>query len=80
MNAEIRQPMGIGVKVSSGCRAFYLRGRETLRRLGRGQTMAEYALILAAVATVVFLAYQSMGQSIESMVVWAIIGQDLSGS
>lgn len=79
MNAEIKQPMGIGVEVLSRCRAFYLCGREALRRLGRGQTMTEYALILAAVAAVVFLAYQSMGQTIQNLVEWSIIGQDLSG-
>jgi len=30
----------------------------------RGQTMTEYALILAAVAVVVFAAYQTMGSTI----------------
>jgi Flp pilus assembly pilin Flp len=31
---------------------------------GRGQTMAEYALILAAVAVIVFVGYQTMGTTI----------------
>jgi Flp pilus assembly pilin Flp len=33
----------------------------------RGQTMAEYALILAAVAIVVYIGYQLMGTSITTM-------------
>jgi Flp pilus assembly pilin Flp len=35
--------------------------------LARGQTMAEYALILAAVAVVVYAAYQTMGTTIKSV-------------
>lgn len=34
----------------------------------RGQTMTEYALILAAVAVVVFVTYEVMGQNIGSLV------------
>jgi Flp pilus assembly pilin Flp len=33
----------------------------------RGQTMAEYALILAAVAVVVFAGYQVMGTTITTL-------------
>jgi Flp pilus assembly pilin Flp len=33
----------------------------------RGQTMAEYALILAAVAIVVYIGYQLMGTTITTM-------------
>lgn len=33
----------------------------------QGQTMAEYALILAAVAVVVFVGYQTMGTTITSL-------------
>jgi Flp pilus assembly pilin Flp len=40
----------------------------------------EYALILAAVALVVFVFYQTMGQSIESMVEWGTIHNDLLSS
>jgi Flp pilus assembly pilin Flp len=47
---------------------------DSIRRLyaradafARGQTMAEYALILAAVAVLVFVAYQTMGSSISSL-------------
>lgn len=36
-------------------------------QLARGQTMTEYALILAAVAVVVYAGYQTMGTSITSL-------------
>ena len=39
-----------------------------VREMRRGQTMTEYALIMAAVAIVVFATYQLMGQDIGSMV------------
>jgi Flp pilus assembly pilin Flp len=35
---------------------------------GRGQTMTEYALILAAVAVVVFAGYQTMGTTLTTMI------------
>lgn len=38
------------------------------RYLARGQTMTEYALILAAVAIVVYATYQVMGNDIGSLV------------
>jgi Flp pilus assembly pilin Flp len=38
-----------------------------LRNLRRGQTMTEYALILAAIAVVVFITYEVMGQDISTM-------------
>ena len=34
---------------------------------GRGQTMAEYALILAAVAVICFAGYQTMGTTVTTM-------------
>ncbi len=34
----------------------------------KGQTMTEYALILAAVAVIVFAVYQVMGQNITTLV------------
>lgn len=40
----------------------------TMRRICKGQTMTEYALILAAVAIVVFAVYEVMGQNITSLV------------
>lgn len=43
---------------------MYLRVREAQK----GQTMTEYALIMAAVAIVVFATYQIMGQDVGSLV------------
>jgi Flp pilus assembly pilin Flp len=48
-----------------------LKSRETdvkERWLRRGQTMTEYALILAAIAVVVFVTYRVMGQNIGGIV------------
>ena len=39
-----------------------------VREFSKGQTMTEYALIMAAVAVVVFLTYQTMGQDIGTLV------------
>jgi Flp pilus assembly pilin Flp len=47
----------------SAVRTFIIRVRD----LNRGQTMAEYALILAAVAVVVFVGYQTMGTTITTL-------------
>ena len=47
---------------------FLVRIREWHKGLNEGQTMTEYALILAAVAIVVFITYQSMGNDIGSLV------------
>jgi Flp pilus assembly pilin Flp len=38
-----------------------------VREYQRGQTMAEYALILSAVAVVVFIGYQLMGTTITTL-------------
>jgi Flp pilus assembly pilin Flp len=38
-----------------------------VREYQRGQTMTEYALILAAVAVVVFIGYQTMGTKISTL-------------
>ena len=46
----------------------YLAVRESAKRLAKGQTMTEYALILAAVAIVVFITYEVMGQDIGVLV------------
>ena len=54
-----------------------VRLRESRKGLTRGQTMSEYALILAAVALVVFVIYQTMGQTIEGLVEWGTIHNDL---
>jgi Flp pilus assembly pilin Flp len=47
---------------------LYVSMREFNRRLTKGQTMTEYALILAAIAVVVFVTYEVMGQDIKSLV------------
>ena len=39
-----------------------------VQHLRQGQTMTEYALILAAIAVVVFATYEVMGQDIGSLV------------
>ncbi len=50
----------------------YVKGNERMRNVlcndPKGQTMTEYALILAAVAIVAYITYQVMGQDIGSMV------------
>jgi Flp pilus assembly pilin Flp len=46
----------------------FVRVREFQKRLSKGQTMTEYALILAAVAVVVFVTYEVMGQKITALV------------
>jgi len=38
-----------------------------LREYQRGQTMTEYALILSAVAVVVFIGYQTMGTTVGTL-------------
>ncbi len=57
---------------------FYVRVREFHNKLTKGQTMTEYALILAAVAVVVFVTYEVMGQDISALV--NVIDSDLSAA
>jgi len=45
-----------------------VKAREFQKKLSKGQTMTEYALILAAVAVVVFVTYEIMGQDISALV------------
>jgi Flp pilus assembly pilin Flp len=47
---------------------LYVRIREFNKRLSKGQTMTEYALIMSAVAVVVFVSYQVMGQDVKVLV------------
>lgn len=54
--------------------------REARRHFDRGQTMTEYALILAAVAIAVFVAYTSTGNNVDTMVSWTAIDHDLLGT
>jgi Flp pilus assembly pilin Flp len=50
----------------------YMNGRKCVHDIvshdAKGQTMTEYALILAAIAIAAYLTYQVMGQDISSMV------------
>jgi Flp pilus assembly pilin Flp len=46
---------------------MFIRARESVVRNTRGQTMTEYALILAAIAIVVYGAYSIMGKDIGSL-------------
>jgi Flp pilus assembly pilin Flp len=46
----------------------YVKVREFHKKLTKGQTMTEYALILAAIAVVVFVTYEVMGQDIKTLV------------
>jgi Flp pilus assembly pilin Flp len=55
-------------KVMEKITRMYLKAREMGKRLSKGQTMTEYALILAAVAIVVFITYEVMGQDIGKLV------------
>ena len=45
----------------------FIRARESVLRGVRGQTMTEYALILAAIAVVVYGTYAILGNSIGSL-------------
>jgi Flp pilus assembly pilin Flp len=45
----------------------YVKASEFHRGLSKGQTMTEYALILSAVAVVVFAAYNLMGTDISTL-------------
>jgi len=46
---------------------LYVKACVKADELARGQTMTEYALILAAVAVVVYAGYQAMGTTIKSV-------------
>jgi Flp pilus assembly pilin Flp len=52
---------------------LYLRLAQLYRTRDRGQTMTEYALILAAVAILVFAAYATMGNDINDLITWKTI-------
>jgi Flp pilus assembly pilin Flp len=56
----------------------FVKVREFQKKLSKGQTMTEYALILAAVAVVVFVTYEVMGQKITALV--QNIDSDLSAA
>jgi Flp pilus assembly pilin Flp len=46
---------------------FIIRTVVRAREWRKGQTMTEYALILSAVAVIVYLGYQTMGTTISSL-------------
>ncbi|MGA2410118.1 MAG: Flp family type IVb pilin [Candidatus Binataceae bacterium] len=46
----------------------FVKFSELRRRLVKGQTMTEYALIMAAIAVAVYATYQTMGNDIKSAV------------
>ena len=46
---------------------MFIRIRESLVRNTRGQTMTEYALIIASVAVISWAAYKTMGAKVGSM-------------
>jgi Flp pilus assembly pilin Flp len=46
---------------------IFIRARESVVRNTRGQTMTEYALILAAIAIVVYGTYRVLGNNIGSV-------------
>ena len=46
---------------------MFIRVRESVIRESRGQTMTEYALILAAIAVVVYGTYMALGNNIGSL-------------
>jgi Flp pilus assembly pilin Flp len=77
ITVEIPQDADLNPQLDLGCHPNHPKGgsQEMLTRLWvrlsgyrRGQTMTEYALILAAVAIVVFITYQVMGQDIGKLV------------
>ncbi|MBF6559939.1 MAG: Flp family type IVb pilin [Candidatus Binataceae bacterium] len=63
----------VGNRVIRNLVGSFLTLRERFRAKARGQTMTEYALILAAVAILVFATYETMGNAINSMVEWQTI-------
>ena len=46
--------------------------RQSKRSLRHGQTMAEYAIVVAAIAIVVFVTYEALGQNIDALTSWKV--------
>jgi Flp pilus assembly pilin Flp len=63
--ASVQRSLEVGNRVHMmKTMEIYLRVREAGRRLISGQAMTEYALILAAIAVVIFITYEVMGQDV----------------
>ena len=69
-----------GDQVMGRLTALFIRLREFRTRLSRGQTMTEYALILAAIAVACFAVYLATGQDINALVTWNQIDKDLTNA
>ena len=65
--------MGRLASIWAGLRQFH-------GSVNRGQTMAEYAFILSAIAIVVFVSYVAMGEAVNSMTSWKSIDDALLGA
>jgi len=59
---------------------IYVGARESLRQVAKGQTMTEYALVLAAIAIAVFVTYQVLGQRITNFTTWQVDNDLLSAA
>ena len=64
---KVNQPVGRRGRMELLTK-IYVQAREWHKGLSKGQTMTEYALILAAVAVVVFVTYETMGNDISALV------------
>jgi Flp pilus assembly pilin Flp len=69
-----------GDQVMGRLTALFIRLREFRKGLSRGQTMTEYALILAAIAVACFAVYAVTGQDINALVSWNQIDKDLTNA
>jgi Flp pilus assembly pilin Flp len=82
MQQLLEQRSQRGENTMRKAREMYLKTHERIHSVvcaaAHGQTMTEYALILAAVAIVAYVTYQVMGQDIGSMV--STIDSALSGA
>jgi Flp pilus assembly pilin Flp len=59
---------------------MYIRAREFHRRLTKGQTMTEYAMIVAVIAIAVFVTYQVMGQNVNRLATWGVDNELMDAS
>jgi Flp pilus assembly pilin Flp len=66
MQIKIGRSKGGALKMKSMTKMF-IRARESVVRRARGQTMTEYALILAAIAVAVYGTYVALGNNIGSL-------------